>query len=131
VQNALNFKNTAVINTVVTGQEIKFANQSVLNGKKVKTIIATIPAAGQKTINGKDISSNLENVYLVLVDSKNSKIHEGLPLTLLDPIKNGANGPVWLDTAQIDWTKSTLYFADDTQAQANKGKEISLLVVFE
>lgn len=127
--NSITIKNSTNINLKVTGQNIPFGNQSVISGRKIRTIITRQESAGLKTINGVAVSGNLNNVYLVLVDEQNKKVHEGIPLYLLNALVN--NDFLEFDNSKIDWTKSYLYFADNTEAQANINKEIPLLVIFE
>ena len=121
MNNNLPLTSSTTVNLKITGVETKFDNQSTLSGRKVKAIVTRVGTAGLKTSNGVDISPNLDNAYLTLVDNKNNKIHEAIPLYLLDPAKNGGSGIMPLSAANIDWTKSSISFADANQATTNKG----------
>lgn len=130
--NGIQIPRSVNLNHKVTGnQKQTIGQQSVLEGRKVRAIIARIPTGALVSSNGVAISANLDNVYLQLTSTKNEVIHDGLPLYLLDPKANGTGQVFLLDSVAIDWTKSSLVYGNPADAVTNKEKEIPLLVIYE
>ncbi|GAA4366856.1 hypothetical protein GCM10023185_38280 [Hymenobacter saemangeumensis] len=132
MNNGIQIPRSVNINHKVNGNSKQaVGNQSVLEGRKVRAIIARIPAGPAVTSNGVAVSSNLDNAFLQLVNGNNEVIHDALPLYLLDPKANGTGQVFLLESAVIDWTKSAIVFGTPAEAAANKDKEIPLLVIYE
>lgn len=132
MNNGIQAPRSVTINLGVNGSQTQpLGNQSILEGKKVRAVIARIPAVGDMASNSTPISGNLNNAFLRLVNSANQVIHDSLPLSLLDPKANGTGQLLLIETSVIDWTKSAIVWGNAADATTNNGKCIPLLVIYE
>lgn len=119
-------KNTLNISVTVDGNNAqqKLREQTALNGKKVKAVIATTFVG-----NGAMTPTFLQQCTMTLRDKNNKVVIDDLPLYIFDPRVN-ANGMIQeLDFQnEIDWNQS---YITNPNFAATGGTKINVSVVFE
>ncbi|QIX59708.1 hypothetical protein HER32_00260 [Hymenobacter sp. BT18] len=132
--NNIDFKNSVAINVPLNGSaQQAIGNQSTLDGKKIKAIIARATNSTDAFLTSTNVAvaQNLNGgVYLQITSKNNVVLHDAIPLYLLDPTANGTGQILSLDSQEIDWTKTRIIWGDPAKAQENKGKELPLVVVY-
>jgi hypothetical protein len=123
-------KNSYTIDAIVgSGQTLLFGDINVLRKVKTRTILSA-PASTRGSDGTAGYAGNMNNVYLILANTGKEQFIQRLSLAELNRAANGGKAVVF-DTQLVDWTKSGLFFADDTDRTNNVGKVIPLTVFYE
>ncbi|MDO7873680.1 hypothetical protein Q5H93_02965 [Hymenobacter sp. ASUV-10] len=124
-------KNSLTIDLKVNGSvRTAIGNQSTLAGRRILAIITRMNVTGAYAPVGNALAANVGFAYLQLVNSKNEVIHDAFPLSLLDP-SISVSGITWIDSPDIDWTKSAVVYPSAAMANDDNGKSILLTIIYE